>query len=199
MARVSYGKHGSPLSAYPYSLVQRLTHAGQGIEPISAGPSTSYTNSQQSSLGDSVSSQTSLPRPPSPSHLQASQSNQSVDAVTPSTPVSTFSSQEQVLDGISRSDPTCSSMTDRQSPFHGLSVKTDSIGGDLKHFPSSAPKRTVNGTIKSPNGGSATNDPANLNSQNRSRNVSTSPRSNQMGQVGYYRGGSVQIKTDVLG
>ena len=147
------------------------------------------SQSRSSSFNDSMASQQSVYQHLSGSKFQSSNALSFPGAYTPATSLSNNSSQERTMidgyptamciDGETSAQGTTPALTTR--PPYRTSNTDPSC-----NIHTNAPKRMVNGEIKSPKGSLPTS-PTDSRLYAHSRNSSTTSRSSQIGEVSYLR------------
>ena len=162
------------------------TLLGSHRDPATQELPSMYLDSQNSSMGDSSTSQMSHVRPPSSGYAEHSQAHRGLEAITPSTPLSNYSSQEHALDGQTDTESM------NASPAGGLGerthqhllVRTGEPRQSFPMYPALVSKRMANGDIKSPKESLPTS-PLDSALYGHSRTTTTSSRGSQIGEVSY--------------
>lgn len=128
-------------------------------------------------------------RPSSAGRLEASQPDANIDAVTPSTPLSNFSSQEYTTDGRLPAEKTGKQHMEPSitgASRRNLLVQTDGLEDRPSGAQPVAFKRTANGEIKSPQeilSASLPESPAESRAYGHSRTTSATSKSSHIGEV----------------
>lgn len=157
-----------------YALVGRASKEPHSRRTNLETTTRSPSNSQSSSLNGSLSSQLSQVRPNVAGDLDLIRPH---GAVTPSTSLSNESSQEGI-------DRPCLVEPDVLPMDKDKTIDGPDTGGALNKDHTSAPKRMVNGEIKT-SGSSLPTSPVESSQYGHSRNSSRTSRGSQIGEVGH--------------
>ncbi len=143
---------------------------------------TSLSDSQESSLNESLRNQTSQIRDGLTRDLDVSQGDRFDEEMTPSTSFSNNSSQGSVRKGPLNNDDAALQVEEQQPTYTSAARFQHNRSQRLHIEHTSAPKRMANGEIKSP-GYSRPNSPVDIGQYGHSRNSSRTSRGSQIGEV----------------
>ena len=143
---------------------------------------TSLSDSQESSLNESLRNRTSQGRDDFVRDLNVTHSDRFDEEMTPSTSFSNNSSQGSARKGPSNIDDAALQVEQQQPILAPAAVSQDDQSQRLHIEHTSAPKRMANGGIKSP-GYSGLNSPVDIGQCGHSRNSSRTSRGSQIGEV----------------
>ena len=143
---------------------------------------TSLSDSQESSLNESLRYQISQGRDDLVRDLNVTHSDRFNEEMTPSTSFSNNSSQGSARKGPSNIDDAALQVEQRKTILAPAATSQDDRSQRLHIEHRSAPKRMVNGDIKSP-GYSSPNSPVDISQCGHSRNSSRTSRGSQICEV----------------
>ena len=144
---------------------------------------TSNPNSQDSSFPEASASQHSQLAPSSARLLELLTTSGGRDATTPSTSLSNYSSQENVLNSQKSISDSQIIHDERDMSHSGPMAYTSATTESRRAEYTGALKRTATGQIKSPLQGSLPTSPVDSSSYGHSRNTSTTSKSSHIGEV----------------
>ena len=143
---------------------------------------TSLSDSQESSLNESLRDRISQGRDDFIRDLNVTHSDRFNEEMTPSTSFSNNSSQGSARKGPSDIDNAALQVEQQQTMLTPAATSQDDRSRRLYMEHTSAPKRMANGDIKSP-GYSGPNSPVDIDQCGHSRNSSRTSRGSQIGEV----------------
>lgn len=143
---------------------------------------TSLSDSQESSLNESLKNRTSQGRDDFVRDLEVSHTDRFNEAMTPSTSFSNYPSQGSARKGPLNTDDVALQVKQQQPILAPAAMSQHDRSQRLHIEHTSAPKRMANGEIKSP-GYSGPNSPVDIGQCGHSRNSSRTSRGSQIGEV----------------